>query len=360
MAKTGYVIVRSQNTTNQYFTASSSYDKPKWTQLDEATIYSAPELAQSAVTKLFKYGSFSAKIVPLSELSLEFEPTIGDVEKIDLDSTENSGSDIDLGDDEDDMVADDQEPVCDVCDHEPCTCPEDDIDGDGIEDVVDVPDDADTPIETLSIDGQEVPVKTESVSEHSAEYYQGVEYARTAKSPSPDDNPHEIGTVEYNDWDRGCEVGSGNKGYKKFSEGEETLKINDPAMVVDKDKDAGVDVSSANEEKIKVPASVMTSLKTTLTKFNNCSDYTKTHDDVRSSFCLTVAAATQTLIDDLEAGDVEGLKMAQVHLTSFMSPIVSQFSPTVIKFIQSGGAKTSLKTLYDDKWATARNQNGVL
>lgn len=365
MAKHGYVIAKSQRSNTEFFTSYSSYNKPVWTPLEEATIYASAELAQTAASKLFKYGAYSATIVPLSELALEVDPR----DDIELDSTENSGSEITLNlgssdetDDlppEDDMVADDQEDVCDICDHEPCTCPEDDIDGDGIEDVTD----GGTPIETLAIDGQEVPLKTESAfDEKSPAYRRGVEHARTAKSPSSDDNPYDCETDvdEHHDWDRGYEAEAARRGYKKVGESVESLKIKDTATQDDANRDAGADVSGANDDKIKVPASVLTSLRSTFEKFNNCSDLKKTHNEERSSFCMTVAAATQTLIDDLSVGTVEGLKMAQVHLSSFMSPITNQFAPVVINFIQSGGVKTSLKALYDERWATARNQNGVL
>jgi hypothetical protein len=73
MNKTGYVIARSKNV-KEYFTAASSFDKPTWTSLEEATVYYSPERAEAAALKLQNYGFYGAKVLPLTE---EMEVTFG-------------------------------------------------------------------------------------------------------------------------------------------------------------------------------------------------------------------------------------------------------------------------------------------
>jgi len=121
MKKEGYVIARNKKQ-DEFFTASSAYDKPKFVDLTEATIYPTAQGAADATKKLWVSGSFSAKVIPINELTIEFNPvdsistvdksSIGDQfdDEIDLD-IDDSDSDLDV---DVDLDAADECPPCDT------------------------------------------------------------------------------------------------------------------------------------------------------------------------------------------------------------------------------------------------------
>ena len=374
MATQGYVIAKSQST-QQYFTSRSSYDRPSWIALDEATVYATAEIAQAAVTKLFKKGSFAATVKPLAELALP----ITNLSPIHQDSIPTNN-----------VTAKDHMNVCDTCSHEPCTC---ESEGD----------------DTLEVDGQEVTLKTESsdndaicrscsgsgegmhdgtrcmtckgsgVDPHSREDNEDDERVDEAGLPTTNDwsGPHEtpadvkasavktLGADAKEAIDYIIKHDDDGHFWKKINkpveEAEikvEPIPVKDPAYVVDANKDAGTTVADGDADaKIKVPAAVLSALKQKHAEFVKCSDPDDTHDDTRSSHCMTVAAALQTIIDDLATNTVTGLKMAQVHMTSFMSPISNHIPSIVVKFIAGGGNTLALKDMYDSKWETERRGN---
>ena len=399
MAKQGYVIAKSQKIA-EYFTSRSPYDNPQWITLDEATVYSTADMASNAAAKLFKKGSFSAHIVSLTELAMPMQslsPMSSEpVRQINAEPSNN-------------VVANTQTEVCPQCDHNPCTCDEDDP-------ATDNPGD-----KTLSIDGQNVKIKNESTDNEddapsicsncsgsgegqhdgtkcgvcngtgvdkseSDEVYEDWESSKEPTKATPD-HEHPIATTlkqhvdEYGLTKTKATIQSlfnANQlseplakrllaKLSKWSPTQKTyiletgipstftdIKIADPAQVLDVNKDSGNDVASPPTAKIKVPSAVMAALKQALSEFNKCSDPDVTRDDIRSSHCMTVAAAIQTLIDDLNKHTVDGLKWAQIHLTAFMSPISNHIPAVASKYIISGGASNSLKNMYDEKWANKR------
>jgi hypothetical protein len=394
MQNNGFVIAQSRKAT-QYFTSRSSYDRPQWIALDEATIYHTETAATQAASKLIRAGSYNAVAIPLSEI-IQVLSTPDDAEE--PTSTEQTGSDINVtdGPHDSEMTADDTEDVCDDCDHVPCTCPDED--------------------DTMTVDGQEVVLKLESV-EHSEHikpdalaqgrvaamssqtgevagknpYQQGTQehddwnkgykmgkieqqanmvettqsvaykrgYDKGSKLPaSVDDNPYEIGTPDGDDWERGFDAAadkvkkSGTVNEAGIPTTVTVMKSPDPAMVDDADKDAGTDVADHHEAKIKVPASVLKALKDLAAEHKHDHD-NQSHTEPLQK--VSIHDAVQQLIDDLELGTVEGLKMAQVHLTSYMSVITNKIPPVAMKFITSGGNKISLKDLYNEKWDRARS-----
>jgi hypothetical protein len=64
---------------------------------------------------------------------------------------------------------------------------------------------------------------------------------------------------------------------------------------------------------------------------------------------MTASEAMKTILAFLELGTVDGVKKAQISMTSMMSPIVNHLPPSVIKFISQGGKKSTLKDLFDAK-----------
>jgi len=146
MTQQGFLIAQSK-AKDVFFTSSSSYDRPQWKPLAEATVYPTADLAQSAMTKLFKNGCFTARLVPVAEkMTFEFPngekitpPHIGDKNPAGTDEdprrgnqypkddlVDHPGSETDTESDE--MVAANQEDVCPTCGHEPCTCNKDEED----------------------------------------------------------------------------------------------------------------------------------------------------------------------------------------------------------------------------------------
>lgn len=107
--------------------------------------------------------------------------------------------------------------------------------------------------------------------------------------------------------------------------------------------------SQQHDDKINVPANVLSDLKSVIDEFTKEANDKNTRDDTRASFCMTVASAFQQLMDDLKLGTVGGVKQAQIHVTSWMNPITSHLPVSVQKFVYMGGQKPTLKNLFDEK-----------
>jgi hypothetical protein len=108
-------------------------------------------------------------------------------------------------------------------------------------------------------------------------------------------------------------------------------------------------------DKVPTPSSITAALRTVVKKFKQSAEAADTRDDVRASQDLTVADAIQQLLDDLSQGTVDGIKQAQIHMTSYMTPITQHIPPEVVKFIASGGKQSTLKDLFGAKWDQHRS-----
>lgn len=136
---------------------------------------------------------------------------------------------------------------------------------------------------------------------------------------------------------------SGKLKEKMFETAE--VKIKDPVTVCD--KSAVQDYANAPGcDKITIPASIKSSLSTAVSKFKSSAAKYDKRDDVQSSQDLTVQDALQQLLDDLSAGTLEGVKQAQIHMTSYMTPITQHIPADVVKFIAKGGKQDSLKDMF--------------
>lgn len=60
-----YVIALGRK--DLYFTKTSSYDKPRWVNLDESSVFQTAELAELSCKKLYKNGCYFAKVVHIEE-----------------------------------------------------------------------------------------------------------------------------------------------------------------------------------------------------------------------------------------------------------------------------------------------------
>lgn len=345
--KQGYVIAEN-NLVKGFFTASSAYDRPQWRSINEATVYVSAELANQAMKKLLKNGSYSSRIVPLSELykEVDMEPRNQQIQAQGLPPADELGdeSGMEAGTVDDEMTADDTEEVCPTCEHEPCTCEDSDEDSDEDDMNVDTDEDGDTTFDFKLGDANGGPDENEQEADPR---FDGRRLGMVQMSPMG--APRKIGAME------SATMPAKPLADAQPSENDTTaanqnakiddLKINDPAQIGKDENEIAGDLDA----KVKVPADVTSELKATIAKFDKQAEKSKTSDDANASFCMTVADALRALEQDLSTGTVGGVKKAQIHLSSYMSPITSNIPATVLKFINKGGQKTSLKDMFNAK-----------
>jgi hypothetical protein len=347
MNKTGYVIARSKNV-KEYFTAASSFDKPTWTSLEEATVYYSPERAESAALKLQNYGFYGAKVLPLTE---EMEVTFG----------KQAGCE----DEERTAVP----PIFTAGQH---------VMWKGKSYKVVVPD-GKADFVGIEVDGKvkmvpqgELQSSTSSENEERAfsrarfftgqkvnyqdEIYNVVQDSGTGNviiiKDAPNAQPLNVKSAAL------TLVSEQMQGRERHSElvwrGEapkvDEIQFKDPVGTEEK-PETDLDYSGAypHGNNVKVPQEIKNELKNAIEVFKRCADFNNTRDDTKASFCMTVHAAMTELYDYLEIGTVEAIKMAQIKLSSFMNPITSNIPEKVRDFIYRGGRKPSLKDLFDFK-----------
>lgn len=338
MAQTGYVITRAKNL-KEYFTTSSAYDVPKWVELKEATEFPTAELAHHAAKKLWMKGNFSAKVVPVSEITIDdLRDLMGDgvTDRPPLDNTDSYNETDPLASDEaDDALPDDE---TDVEDENGCewVCPDDEDEDtpddleDDLEDEMDDRPDGDI---TMSL---EMPPEEDDIMIKRGMRESTIMPKKPQLDAKPDDKKPGL--------------------IPNLKSGED-IKLKDPTVT---DKKSSSDFSYAgsmeHDEKVKVPVDIRSSLNGVIATFRKCSDDSISSGD-RASFCKTVAGALDALAKDLDMGTVGGIKQAQIHMTSYMSPITSHIPADVAKFIAMGGKKSSLKNLFDDKRAVVKDKS---
>lgn len=348
MRTEGYVIARNRKV-DKFFTSSSAYDRPSWIPISEATVYLTPELAQKAAIKLAKAGAYECRVVPVKE-AMSFElpadpkrpisQSAGEME-VDIQPDGEGGTE---------MVAADSDVPCEQCEHCPCTCDED---PEGVDDIVD------DELGMTDTDGGDL----DSVEGDDLDMD---EFGDTSMNPNTDIALDSGGKRLA----RRLAVGQGGLGESATmpakppldapSDGNKKTAIDlpapkeiefkDPANKANKpDTDLTNSGANKHDDKVKVPANVMADLKAAIAEFNKCAETSSTRDDTKASFCMTVAAAFSELLADLETGTTESIKMAQVHMTSWMNPITANLPASVQKFVYMGGRAPTLKDLFDDK-----------
>lgn len=358
-SRAGYVIIPHRNATT-YFTPASSYDRPHWVDLNEVAPYLTAEAAEMAVRKLWRGGSMTAKVVSLQEiagLSMEMpDDNNDDREALDFDNEDDNN---DTGDDE--MVADRQEEVDD--DEMRGVDP----DADGIEDEFDEEGDIDGEEDLSDLDLDQETENEESLLGQHLKAHVGMESEETARL-----HPREVEMMGRKRVDM---KESRETVAKLLRKGDDPAKpdenkttaatmtdpkskqfdFKDPVGTEDKpETDLNHAVSYEHEEKVNIPADIKSQLKDVIDACKKEAEANDGMNDGQGSFALTAGAALQQLLDDLELGNTYGIKQAQIHMTSYMSPIVNCIPPDVINFIARGGRKSSLKDIFGAKWDNKR------
>ena len=335
--KQGYVIAKSK-LQKEFFTATSAYDRPRWTPITEATVYVTAELADRALKKLIKNGQYQ---VMISEMNLSMSPiepmgdapmgAVGDEELPPEDGADLPPEEGDLegeggeGEDEDAMVAGSEEEVCPECEHSPCTCEDSGDLGDE-----DLDDDTLVDVDDAGIEGEG------DISDEELESLLG--------GDESGEGSDELGSadLEGEDFPRRGGLGEAADASKQRVD---TLKFKDPAQdTTDKSQ-----FTDTNCEKVRVPAGLMSELNAVVADFDKQAKFSQTSDIGRASYAMTVADACRDIADLLKVGTVESVKMANVRLSSYMNAITQHIPASVIKFIYSGGQKPSLKDMFNAK-----------
>lgn len=321
-----YVIAKTSKR-SEFFTASSSYDRPLWVKLTEATVYVTADAAELACRKLFRFGSSLTSVVAnLEELAgLQLAPIAATVirKREDILPAET------------DMLQADGQPVDD-----PENC--DDIQG--------CPVPGDDPITGLP--GVTVP---------SAD-----DYAPTPDDGLPSDIDSTIADIAALLTASPVIEGEIPKGRGSNPKSEDTIekfpdigqiKFNDPvydSMPPLENVDGNQD---PDEEKAAIPPKIKSQLATAIKEYA-AKVNSKSYDQDTTSFYMTVQGAMEELAEYLAQGTVDGLKRAQVKLTSFMSPITVLIPEEVRAYLYRLGQPCSLKDLVGDiKQKTVTNES---
>lgn len=333
MKQTGYIIENLLDKT-KYFTSTSSYDRPNWVSPENATVYESVDSAERAIKKMIKYGVNSVRMVNLAELappaSANRQQQLPPREEIQPQEVQQAEPQVEpqaaptqeepAGDE---MVASHQESVCPECGHEPCTC-----EGHQQGEEIDV--DRDVPEEN-----EEITNRATSFQRGHTVSYKGQEFVVVGDvgngivQIAQSDDPNNVARVNA----------------AELLPVHESVKVEEPLTA----KSTDVDVSADPETKVSVPAEAKSGLAAVIKKYTDEAEKFNGRDDARASFAMTVAAAATEIKELLDAGTVEALKQAQVRMSTFMNPITSLFPAEVLKFVNSGGRKPTLKDLFDSK-----------
>lgn len=326
MTQQGYLIARNRSA-DAFFTSASSYDRPKWVPLAEAKKYPTAELAEAAASKLYRHGAYEARIVSLQEaMSFDFPDEDIDGKKQDIAPMELPNDEEAMAEqgDKGEMVAAEQQPAVDG----------DQNNGgqdDELEDLVDQAGGEEPSMKPRNSESGEELAQRLSSGEGGLDSRIGESATMPAKPPL-DAQPSE------NDK-------TANKLPKTPA-----IKYKDPSELENPaDDESANSVILPHDEKIKIPAEVMTALNTAIAEFDKGATYAGNQNDDKASFCMTVADAFKSLKANLDQGTVAGLKAAQVNMTSWMNPITSHLPEVVQKFIYMGGRKPTLQNMFDMK-----------
>ncbi|MCK9369752.1 hypothetical protein M0R04_07600 [Candidatus Dojkabacteria bacterium] len=320
--QSGYLIAQN-STLSAFFTSSSAYDSPRFLPLKEATRYLTAELANNALTKLFKNGQYSSRLVEASSMEFEF-PDDGPNKNLPPVTQTSGDEDMSAGqlsdDPEDELNMDDDNIEMDDSDEYQ---DEDSVDQDDNMDSEENEQSFMSPIETRMMQG------------------------RRANTPSGNGPVRESATMP-------------NKPQLDATPSEnkntalDMKKIPTIAFMQDtrneKDTNYSKDIEPLCAE-FKTPKSVMRAIKASIETFQKAADFNNTRDDAAASFALTVAEALRMIKDCLDLNTEEGLKQAQIKITTLMSPILNNFPPVLTDFLYKKGRQPiSLKNMFYDVW----------
>lgn len=347
MNKKGFLIAQNRSTT-EFFTSASAYDRPKWAKLTEATVYPTADLAQAALTKLLGYGAYSARLVEASAMQFEFPDegpnkdqapiikTSGDISDAEMEAgglSDDPEEDLNLDDDE--IETDDEFSEEDF----------DDEDEFGVEDQSLGADDDFASEEEPELDEFGNPIERE---ENEQAFLSPVESKIMGmKAPNGNGPVRESATMPGKP--QLDAAPSENKNTVLNAKKAETIKFKQDNRVA-RDTNFSQDIDALHRD-FKVPANVMRAIKASIDTFNDAADFNNGRDDSQASLALTVADALGMIHDYLALGTHDGLRQAQIKITTLMNPITTNFPPEVIDFLyKSGRAPMSLKNIFYSKW----------
>lgn len=329
MKKSGFMIKNGQRDT--FFTSASAYDRPVWTSLTEATVYASETQAAKAVEKLMAYGSYSATIIEASSMEFEFPDEGPNKDQAPITQTDGEME----GNPEEEMVAGQL---------------------------------SDNPEEDLNLDDDEIEMGDEFDDANAEEM---------GDEDFPEDDEQALSPEEQQlaRGERLPPMGNGNgprfesvtipskpNSDAQPSENKNTVANEKPVEKVKftQDNRNADDTNFAKEiepmyHDVKIPANVMSAIKSSIDTYNKAAEFNNGRDDSQASMALTIVDALKNIQSCLELGTQEGLKQAQIKITTFMNPITTNFPPEVIDFLYKNGRQPiSLKNVFYDKWDSKR------
>jgi hypothetical protein len=135
-----------------------------------------------------------------------------------------------------------------------------------------------------------------------------------------------------------------------------TIESAEDATVWDKtnDKDESPSSYPIDDDKIKLPKNIKSALEKEIKQLQKSSEELVKTDFATAEFQNTTANAMIEVLDHLSKETETGMKMAQVCITKYMSPIVQKFPKDVYDFILHGGydmkrnTKNSLVSMFKE------------
>jgi hypothetical protein len=357
--QSGYKIAKNSNL-DAFFVSSSSYDRPKWTSLEESTTYPSPEIANNALTRLFKYGAYSARLWEANNMQFSF-PNEGPNrnQKPIVQSDELHNDDLHTNDPNEEF--DDTEMKAGTLSKDPLddlNIDDDEIrmDDDNEDDVFDTSEDDEFPSKEENEQSFLSPVKQQLTKGVRPTYKEqqlmkGVHPTHSTENSSKRSNQVREGNFTIPSKSSVDAKSADNKNTVLDAEKPTKIKFTQDNELC---YDYASDIHSC-DDKIVVPANVKRVLKNIIDKFQDSSDFNNGRDDSEASFSLTVVDALKTIEDCLDLGTPEGLTQAKIKLSSYMGPILTYIPDEVKNFLWKENRASSLKNIFYDKWDSVRD-----
>lgn len=299
-------VIAEKKAVKAFFTSTSSYSRPKWIALDEATKYFTADAADRAVRLLWKNGSYSAQIIPLDEaMDITFGP-----ERRASEMGQDQDFDSDYDSEIDDIESEIDEPIGEPTDSE--------IDDECC-------DDSGSPeVTTFTIIRSDAPAPNDE--DDSDELDDGL--------PADFDDLEDDLEDEHSDETDDLES----------VDDDEQDEFRRPA--VRESADVEQIKSDKVEEKIKLPADLRKKMTDVASSCEKEAKAYEQRDENRASFCRTVANAVKDILADIDQGTPEGFKSAQLYIAGLMSPIQHKLPSDAVTFIMRGGSKPTLGDIF--------------
>lgn len=350
MNKKGFAIAQNRSTTG-FFTSSSSYDTPKWMPITEATLYPTAELASRALAKLLEYGAYSARIIEATSMQFDFPDDGPNKDQAPITKTDGNISDAEM---EAGSLSDDPEEDLNMDDENIEVDGEEDREGTdefGTDEQSLGADDTFGTEDEPELDEFGNPIEQE---ENEQAFLSPVESKMMGmKSPNGNGPVRESATMPSKP--QSDAQPSENKNTVSNQKKVPVIKYNQDNRV-ERDTNFAQDIESLHKE-FKTPKNVMRAIKASIDLYNDAAEFNNSRDDAQASLALTIVDALGMIHDYLALNTHEGLKQAQIKITTLMNPITTNFPPEVIDFLyKSGRQPASLKNIFYDKWDSKKGE----